>query len=110
MTQVEKYNIANEIIKRIGITEKDIVESIAFCILYDRFYYELKDGQITKFLTWEDSLIDGKRYIYFNNLWINPGFRRTFNISALRKRFRDLFPGVQFYWFDRKRQVLVYRR
>lgn len=112
MTIEEKYNLAVDIITRSGFEhDRDIVISISDCIKNNRFFIEYSEGKIVLFLTWEDNLIDGKRYIFINNCWIEPSYRKITTLTRLRKVLRYLLGDVhRFYWHDRKKDKMVYRR
>lgn len=111
MNTDEKYHLTFDIIKRAGFeTDRDVVLSIAECVKSDRFFYELVDGNIVLFLTWEDNSIDGKRYIFVNNCFIEPSYRSVKTLVRVRKALKYLLRNVyKFYWFNRKKQKMIYR-
>jgi hypothetical protein len=109
----EKFNLAIDIINRIGVAEdKEAVVSIADCIKNNRFFYEMSEGKIVLFLTWSDDIIDGKRYIFVNNLWIEPSYRAQNTLVRVRTALKYLLGKsvYRFYWHDRKKDKVVYRR
>lgn len=108
----EKYNLAIDIAQKWGVdNNKENVISIAEGIKNDRFLVEYHAGKVVIFFTWEDSLIDHKRYIFIKDLWIEPEYRKSSTLLRLRKIMRLLLPEVyRYYWFDRKKQKMVYRR
>lgn len=113
MNTEDKYNLAFDIVKRVGVEQdKDIVVSIADCIKNDRFFVELSEGKIVLFLTWEDNRIDGKRYIFINNLWIEPSYRSQNTLVRVRSVLKFLLGKSvhRFYWHDRKKDKVIYRR
>lgn len=112
MTIEEKINLASDIIIRAKIeSDKNAVISIAECVKRDRFFIEYSQGNIVLFLTWEDNLIDGKRYIFINNLWIEPSYRSPKTLIRVRTALKYLLGNVyKFYWHDRKKDKMVYRR
>lgn len=112
MSAEEKYNLAMEIISKEDVPkDKDTVVSIAECIKSNRFFYEMSDGNIVLFLTWEDNVIDFKRYIFVNNLWIAPGYRSSKTLTRVRTALKFLLKGVyKFYWHNRKKDKVIYRR
>ncbi len=111
MTTEEKYNLAMEIVSKEEIPkDMDIVKSIADNIKNDRFFIEYNADKIVLFLTWEDNLIDGKRYIFVNNLWIEPEYRSSKTLTRIRFSLKYLLQDVyKFYWFNRKKQKMIYR-
>lgn len=111
MTIEEKYNLAIDIVKRADvINDKDAVISIADCIKNNRFFIEYNEGKIVIFLTWEDNLIDGKRYIFINNLWIEPEYRNKQTLVRVRTALKYLLKYVyKFYWHNRKKDKVIYR-
>lgn len=112
MTIEEKYTLAMEIISKEDVPkDKDAVVSIAECIKNNRFFYEIVNGNIVLFLTWEDSFIDKKRYIFVNNLWVSPIYRSSKTLLRIRGALKYLLKDVyNFYWFNREKQKMVYRR
>lgn len=112
MTIEEKYTLAMDIITRAHVVrEKDIAISIANCIKNNRFFIEYSEGNIVLFLTWEDNLIDGKRYIFINNLWIEPSYRSTRTLTRIRFALKYLLKNVyRFYWHNKRKDKLIYRR
>lgn len=108
----EKYNLAFDIIQRAGVADdKDTVISIADCIKNNRFFYEIYSNKIVLFLTWEDNIIDGKRYIFVNNLWIEPSYRDSKTLIKVRTALKFLIQNVyKFYWFNRQKDKMIYRR
>lgn len=112
MTAEEKYNLAMDIVIRAGIEkDKNAVISIADCIKNNRFFYEIVEGNIILFLTWEDNIIDGKRYIFVNNLFIDPENRNRNTLLRIRFALKYLLKDVhKFYWFNHKKQKMIYRR
>ena len=112
MTIDEKYNIAFDIIKRAGVSDnQDAVLSIAECVKDERFFYEMSEGKIVLFLTWEDNIIDNKRYIFVNNCWIEPEYRGQTTLVRARTALKYILGNVyRFYWHDKKRDKVVYRR
>jgi len=112
MTLEEKINLAFDIIKRAGIQDnEDAVLSIADCVKHDRFFYEVNQGKIVVFLTWEDNRIDGKRYIFVNNCWVEPSYRSQNVLVRVRTALKYVLGDVyKFYWHDRKKDKLIYRR
>lgn len=108
----EKYNLAFDIIKRAGVQgDDDAIRSIADCIKNNRFFIEYNQGNMVLFLTWEDNLIDGKRYIFINNLWIDPIHRSPKALIRVRGALKYLLKGVyRFYWHDKKKDRMIYRR
>lgn len=111
MTIEEKYNLAMDVIKRANIeSDKDVILSIADCIKNNRFFVEYHVGNMILFLTWEDNLIDGKRYIFVNNLWIEPNYRSYKSLVKIRGALKYLLKNVyKFYWFNREKQKMIYR-
>lgn len=111
MTIEEKYKLAMEIVTKQDVPKsKDVVSSIAEGIDSGRFLYELSESKIVLFLTWEDSQIDGKRYIFVNNLWIDPTYRSAKTLTRVRTVLKYLLKGVhKFYWFNREKQKMIYR-
>lgn len=111
MTVEEKYNLAFNIIKRADVAaDKEAVISIADCIKNDRFFYEIVEGKIVLFLTWEDNLIDRKRYIFVNNLWVDPNYRSAKTLVRIRGALKYLLKNVyKFYWHNRKKDKVIYR-
>lgn len=108
----EKYNLAMEIVHKKDVP-KDIetAESIAEGIKNDRFFIEIVDKKIVLFLTWKDNLIDNKRYIFINNLWIDPEFRKSTSLLKIKKYLKMILDNVyRFYWFNREKQKMIYRR
>lgn len=112
MTIDDKYRLAFDIIKRFNAeNNKDVVISVSEGIKNERFFYELYEGNVVLFLTWEDNFIDGKRYIFVNNLWIDPSYRKANTLSRLRILKKYLFKGVHnFYWFNKEKEKMIYRR
>lgn len=112
MTIEEKYNLAIDVIKRAGVTnDQNAVISIAECIKNNRFFIEYNHGNIVVFLTWEDNIIDGKRYIFVNNLWIEPSYRSHKTLTRIRTALKFLLRDVyKFYWHNRKKDKMIYRR
>lgn len=112
MTTEEKYNLAFDIINRVGVdSDKNAVISIAECIKNERFFYEISQGNIVLFLTWEDNIIDGKRYIFINNLWIASNYRSSKTLIRIRKIIKYILKDVyKFYWHNRKKDKMIYRR
>lgn len=111
MTTEEKYTLAMDIITRSAVQDdKNAVLSIAECIKNNRFFIEYNQGNMILFLTWEDNLIDGKRYIFVNNLWIDPNHRRAEALLRIRGALKFLLKRVyKFYWFNREKQKMIYR-
>ncbi len=111
MTVEEKYNLAMEILSKSDVPkDEEAALSIASGIKEDRFFYELLDGKIVLFLTWKDGLIDNKRYIFVNNLWIDPIYRSNKTLTRIRTVLKYLLRDVyKFYWFNRKKQKMIYR-
>ena len=111
MNAEEKYTIAMEVITKAKVeSDKNIVLSIAECIKNNRFFIEYNEGKMVLFLTWEDNQIDGKRYIFVNNLWIEPSYRNTNTLTRIRFALKYLLTGVhKFYWHNRKKQTMIYR-
>lgn len=107
----EKYTLAMDIITRANVVaDRDIVLSIADCIKNNRFFIEYNEGKIVLFLTWEDNLIDGKRYIFVNNLWIEPTYRNVNTLTRIRFALKYLLRNVyKFYWFNHKKQKMIHR-
>lgn len=107
----EKLNLAFDIIKRAEVSEdKDAVWSIADCIKNERFFIEYNEGKIVIFLTWEDNQIDGKRYIFVNNLWIEPSYRSPKTLVRVRTVLKYLLINVyKFYWHNRQKDKMIYR-
>lgn len=107
----EKYNLAMDIINRWGADKnKEIAVSIAEGIKNDKFFIEYSDGKIVLFLTWKDNLIDRKRYIFINNLWIEPEYRNSKTLLRLRKIAKYLLGDVyKFYWHNYKKDKMIYR-
>lgn len=111
MTIEEKYNLTLLIINKSGFTDKDAVQSIAECINNNRFVFEVINRDIVLFLTWHDDLIDGKKHIFFNNLWIEPKYRNYKSLIKLRKIFRILLKDAsKYYWFNSRREKVINRR
>ncbi len=112
MTLEEKYNLAFDIIKRSGFeSNREVVISIAECIKDNRFFIEYNEGKIVVFLTWEDNLIDGNRYIFINNCWIEPVYRNKITLVRIRTALKYLLKNVyKFYWHNRKKDKMIYRR
>lgn len=111
MTAEDKYNLAMDIVTRAQIEkDKDAVISIAESIKNDRFFYEIIEGNKVLFLTWQDNIIDGKRYIFVNNLFIDPLYRSNKTLLRIRFALKYLLGDVyKFYWFNRKKQKMIYR-
>lgn len=111
MNTEEKYNVAMDIIQRAGFQDdKEVIFSIASCIKHNRFFIEYDQGNIAIFLTWEDNLIDNKRYIFVNNLWIEPNYRSIKTLIRVRNVLRYILGKVhKFYWFNREKQKMIYR-
>lgn len=107
----EKYNLAFDIIKRGGFSEnKDVVTSIAEGIKNNTFFIEYSQGNIVLFLTWKEDKIEGNKYIFINNLWIEPIYRNSKTLVRLRKIIKYLLcPVHKFYWYNRKKEKLIYR-
>lgn len=112
MTVEEKYTLAMDIIKKYGVEkDKDIVMSIAECIKNNRFFIEYSEGKLVLFITWNIDLIDGKRQVFLNNLWIEPSYRNKNTLTRLRRVAKYLFKDIhKFYWFNIKKQKLIDRR
>lgn len=111
MDTEEKYNLAMDIITRTGYqNDKDIALSIAEGIKKNQFFVEYNSGNMVLFLTWEDNKIDGKRYIFVNNLWIEPNYRSKNTLVRIRSALKFLLKNVyKFYWFNREKQKMIYR-
>lgn len=108
----DKYTIAMEVITKAGVEkDKDTVLSIAESIRDNRFLIEYNNGNMVVFVTWADSLIDGKRYIFVNNCWVDPVFRSAQTLIRIRTVIKFLLKGVyKFYWHNRKKEKMIYRR
>lgn len=107
----EKYKLAFDIIQRSGVDkDKEIVLSIADSIKNDRFFIETTDDKVILFLTWEDNLIDEKRYIFVNNLWIDPEFRKVTSLLKIKTCLKMILRNVyKFYWHNRQKDKMIYR-
>lgn len=111
MTTDEKYTLTMYIIKEAEVeNDRNIVISIAECVKNNRFFVEYNEGNIVLFLTWEDNLIENKRYIFVNNLWIDPAYRNKNTLIKIRFALKYLLSNVyKFYWHNRKKDKLIYR-
>lgn len=112
MTTEEKYNLTFSIIKKVGLEEdRNSILSIVECVKENRFLVALSDNKIVIFLTWEDNKIEGKRYIFVNNLWVEPEYRNSTTLTRIRIVLKYLLKNVyKFYWHNKKRDKIVYRR
>lgn len=111
MTIDEKYALALDMVIKLGVeNDKDSVFSIASCVKDNRVFLEYFEGKVVLFLTWVDSSIDGKRYIFINNLWIDKSYRSPNTLVRVRTALRYLLGNVyKFYGHDKKKDKVVYR-
>ncbi len=106
-----KYNLAKDILSKDGVPrDLKTVESIANGIKNNRFFIKNINNEISLFLTWEENYINGKKYIFVNNLWIDPGFRKSKSLLEVRNHLKIILKDVyKFYWFNRRKQRMIYR-
>ena len=111
MNTDEKYNLAMDISQKWGVDNKEDVISIAQGIKEDRFLVEYDGTTVALFLTWKDNLIDGKRYIFVNNCWVEPEYRNYKTLLKAKTLLKYILGDVyKFYWHNRKKNKMVYRR
>lgn len=86
------------------------IESISESIHKGNFLAEGKGQILTKFFTWKEDEIDGKLYIFLNNLYIHPSVRNKDTLISIRSFIKKLYPNVyQGYWYNKRRDCLKYR-
>lgn len=86
------------------------IESITNAIHKGNFCAEGKGKILFKFFTWSEDIIDGKLYIFVNNLWINPELRNKNSLLSIRGFLKGLYPGVhKGYWFNKRKDILIHR-
>lgn len=104
---MDKLKLSTDVINIWKVKTKEEVESIADCILNNRFIFEYRDDHLVKFLSWEVHSIRGTQYVFFNNLLIDRDNRDKKFLLSLRKLFRG--KNVKFWWRNRKREKFIER-
>lgn len=91
--------------------DDETINSIKNAVYEGRFYAVGMEEKLLKFLTWQEDHIDNGLYIFVNNLWVNKDFRNKNALLEIRKILRFIYPSaVKFYWHNRRRDILRYRR
>jgi hypothetical protein len=89
-------------------TQKELVDEFDKAIEEDRVYFIPKGDDTIGFLTWEYHEEEGR--VLINKCVVYRKFRNKANFFQLRKYFRSLFKGVEFYWKSKKRNRACYVR
>lgn len=87
----------------------DIYESIADAVAEGKIKAISKNGEIIGFFSWRESIKNGKKCIFVNNMCIKRRYRNPANLLFLRRFFRDLYPDMYFtYWHNSKKDTVYY--
>lgn len=107
-----KIEILKEVLVKSGFDkDKNVIDSMAECVINDRFLFELNNNEVIAFVTWEEPQeIDNKKLVFVNNLWIDDKYKNRDIVLRIRTQLRNILKVDRYTWFNRKKQKSVDRR
>lgn len=107
-----KVEILKEVLIKSGFDkDKNVIDSMAECVMNDRFLFELENNEVIAFVTWEKPQeVDSKKWVFVNNLWIDSRYRNRDIVIRIRTQLRNILKDTRATWFNRKKQKSVDRR
>jgi hypothetical protein len=87
----------------------ELVKELDTAIQENRFYPIQKKNETIGFITIEEKIKAGSPRLFVNKCFILKRFRDRCNLLSLRQYFRNIYKGMDlFYWRSKRRSRMMY--
>ena len=88
-------------------SEKSLAQWLEEAIKEKRYRFLCKNKERRGFVSWKKIEQQGEDYLWINNLIV---WKKGLNLWKLKKFFTELYPDINYYFYDRKKKKYYYKR